>query len=470
MWIFDYYSSSEIQVKDIVEIADYELTIDEETNANSTIKVLKKTNAKAKDIIAVKKNNERIYWGIIEEIQNESGANSYTFITKYITNLFDREIPLEAVGTKKSFVAKILNSGNGLQLTLMNTLLVSSSTNASYFHFIYTPNGYYIERNGRYLTYNLSTNAVTAVTFTGSANQLWQISGTGTQRKIQASNNKYLTLGSLGSFTITISSTQVLYTNTELSTNEIIQKAGIEDQILNAIQNNFTNSGDSLLNIDYITFFLTSNLHNTKQTQVTNVENGIYNLHTWLTNCTQYYNVVYGFNIVNKKLSIGLGIPNIALIQKELIDSNAQNISNYTEVFETDVTAKVIVLYDKVNGQDNKGVYTLFLKTDRTTTTDETDQDRAEGNVTTIYTENYEDANQSALDVMKGNEYNHSITFNYDKYIAIGTPIAIKTKNSIIYNSYISSIKTTQNKFYEYICGNIRINFIDKLLKEKKNA
>lgn len=470
MWIFDYYSSSEIQVKDIVEIADYELTIDEETNANSTIKVLKKTNAKAKDIIAVKKNNERIYWGIIEEIQNESGANSYTFITKYITNLFDREIPLEAVGTKKSFVAKILNSGNGLQLTLMNTLLVSSSTTASYFHFIYTPNGYYIERNGRYLTYNLSTNAVTAVTFTGSANQLWQISGTGTQRKIQASNNKYLTLGSLGSFTITIASTQVLYTNTELSTNEIIQKAGIEDQILNAIQNNFTNSGDSLLNIDYITFFLTSNLHNTKQTQVTNVENGIYNLHTWLTNCTQYYNVVYGFNIVNKKLSIGLGIPNIALIQKELIDSNAQNISNYTEVFETDVTAKVMVLYDKVNGQDNKGVYTLFLKTDRTTTTDEADQDRAEGNVTTIYTENYEDANQSALDVMKGNEYNHSITFNYDKYIAIGTPIAIKTKNSIIYNSYISSIKTTQNKFYEYICGNIRINFIDKLLKEKKNA
>ena len=470
MWIFDYYSSSEIQVKDIVEIADYELTIDEETNANSTIKVLKKTNAKAKDIIAVKKNNERIYWGIIEEIQNESGANSYTFITKYITNLFDREIPLEAVGTKKSFVAKILNSGNGLQLTLMNTLMVSSSTTASYFHFIYTPNGYYIERNGRYLTYNLSTNAVTAVTFTGSANQLWQISGIGTQRKIQASNNYYLTLGSLGSFTITIASTQVLYTNTELSTNEIIQKAGIEDQILNAIQNNFTNSGDSLLNIDYITFFLTSNLHNTKQTQVTNVENGIYNLHTWLTNCTQYYNVVYGFNIVNKKLSIGLGIPNIALIQKELIDSNAQNISNYTEVFETDVTAKVMVLYDKVNGQDNKGVYTLFLKTDRTTTTDETDQNRAEGNVTTIYTENYEDANQSALDVMKGNEYNHSITFNYDKYIAIGTPIAIKTKNSIIYNSYISSIKTTQNKFYEYICGNIRINFIDKLLKEKKNA
>lgn len=50
-----------------------------------------------------------------------------------------------------------------------------------------------------------------------------------------------------------------------------------------------------------------------------------------------------------------------------------------------------------------------------------------------------------------------------------GTPIAIKTKESLIFNTYISAIKITQNKFYEYTCGNIRINFIDKLLKERKN-
>ena len=155
---------------------------------------------------------------------------------------------------------------------------------------------------------------------------------------------------------------------------------------------------------------------------------------------------------------------------KEIVDTLAQSISNYTEVFETDVVSKVVVLYSKVNGSENAGKYILYLLNDRTTTTDMTNPNRANGKIETIYTENYEDANQEALNVMKGNSYNHNITFNlYDKYIKVGTPIAIKTKESIIYDSYISAIKITQHKFYQYICGNIRIKFIDKLLKERRN-
>ena len=42
MWIFDH---KDFTVKDIVEIADYDINIDEETNANTIIKVLKKNNA-----------------------------------------------------------------------------------------------------------------------------------------------------------------------------------------------------------------------------------------------------------------------------------------------------------------------------------------------------------------------------------------------------------------------------------------
>ena len=54
-----------------------------------------------------------------------------------------------------------------------------------------------------------------------------------------------------------------------------------------------------------------------------------------------------------------------------------------------------------------------------------------------------------------------------DRFIDIGTPIAIKTKKSLIYDTYISSIKYTKARAIEYQCGNIRINFIDKLLKER---
>lgn len=343
MWIFDFKSGSTLDVKDIVEIADYELNIDEETNAKSFVNVLKKTTAKARDIVAVKKNNEVIYWGIIDEIQNEDGKALYQYTLKYIANLFDRQI-------------RLLNE---------NT----------------------------------------------------------------------------------------------------IRETGVEDFISSTISTFFTNNSDTFMNIKWLTTNVLT--HTPKQTRVTNVENNIYNFHTWITNCTQNYDIVYSFSIVNKKLV--MTIEN-KTYNKELIDVKAQSIANYTEVFETDVMAKVMVLYDKRNDVENNGIYTLYLKTDRTTTTTASDPDRADGKVTTVYTENYEDANQKALDEMKANSYNHNITFNlYDRYIKVGTPIAIKTKESIIYNSYISAVKITPKKFYEYICGNIRIKFIDKLLKERSN-
>jgi len=340
MWIFSY---DDFSVVDIVEISNFELNIDEETNANSIIRVMKKTTAKSRDIVAIKKNNEVIYWGIIDEIHNEDGQKVYEYTTKYLTNLFDRKVKLE--------------------------------------------------------------------------NQ------------------------------------------------DIIKTTGVEDFIGQTITKNYISNLDTFINLSWFELLVAT--HTPKQSSVTNVENGIYNLHTWITNCTQNYDIVYSFSIVNKKLRMTIENKTFS---KELIDTLAQAISNYTEVFETDVVSKVIVLYDKVNEVENPGEYTLYLLNDRTTTTDMTNPNRADGKVDMVYTENYEDANQEALNVMKANSYNHNITFNlYDKYIRVGTPIAIKTKESKIFNSYISSIKITQSKFYEYMCGNIRIKFIDKLLKERRS-
>ena len=331
MWIFDY---KDFSVKDIVEIADYEINIDEETNANTILKVLKKTTAKAKDIIAIKKNNEVVYWGTIENIQNEDGKNLYEYTVKYITNLFNQTIKLE--------------------------------------------------------------------------------------------------------------------------NENLIKTTGIEDFIEKAIKDNFISSSDTFINKTYLQIEVKT--HTPKQTSVTNVQEGIYNLHTWMTNCTQSYDVVYEFNVVDKKLVITIEIKSI---EKELIDVKAQAISNYTEVFETNVVSKVVVL-------TSTNTYTLYLLNDRTTTTDGTNPNRAEGKVETVYTEKYEDAPQKALDTMKANSYNHNITFNYyNRLIKVGTPIAIKTKESLIFDTYISAIKITPKKFIEYICGNIRIEFISKLLKER---
>ena len=336
IWIFDYYDFS---LKDIVELQDFEINMDEETNSNTILNVLKKTEVKDKDIIAVKRNNKVIFWGVVEEIENENESLLYEYSLKYITNLFNRDIKLE--------------------------------------------------------------------------------------------------------------------------NENMIKTTGIEDFIENAIKKNFTESDDSFININYL--YVRVKTHTIKQTSVSNVENNIYNLHTWMTNCTQLYNITYTWNIekINDRYMFVLEIEN-KTHNIVLIDTKAQSISNYTEIFETDVVSKVEVL-------TSTDSLTLFLLNDKTTTIDKNNPNRAAGKILTVYTENYEDAYQTALDTMKGNSYNHNISFSLNNmYIQLGTPICIKTKNSLIYNTYISSVKITKSNFIEYQCGNIRTNFIEKLLKERK--
>lgn len=331
MWIFDH---KDFYIKDIVEITDYEINIDEETNANTIVKTLKKNMAKANDLVVIKKNNEIIYWGTINNIHNENGKKMYEYTIKYITNMFDQKVKLE--------------------------------------------------------------------------------------------------------------------------NENMIRTTGIEDFIAKAITDNFILNEDSFINKEYLQ--IETKTHTPKQTSVDNIQDGIYNLHTWMANCTQKYDIVYSFSIVNRKILITI---ENKTYDKELIDIQAQAISNYSEVFETNIVSKVVVLTSTTP-------FTLYLLNDRTTTTDRNNRNRADGKVEIVYTEKSEDAQQKALDIMKANSYNHNITFSmYGKNIKVGTPIAIKTKESLIFDTYISAIKITSKKVIEYTCGNIRTKFIDKLLKER---
>jgi hypothetical protein len=237
---------------------------------------------------------------------------------------------------------------------------------------------------------------------------------------------------------------------------------GIEDFIKQTIRYGFQEDSP------YYNFLqvTTPTTHTPKTIAIEN-DNGLFNIHTFMTNATQYYGINYSFEVVENPSQqsiyghlLEMNIANHTS-NKELIDVNAMNVSNYQEVFDTDIVSRVIC-------NTKTWTYHLYLKTDRTTTTDPLDPNLADGKTEVIYTENYENAPQECLNVIQKNQYNHNISFTYDKYIPVGTPIAIKTKNQAIENTYISSIKFSKNKFYQYECGNIRMNFIDKLLKERK--
>lgn len=481
MWIFDY---KDFSVKDIVEIADYEINIDEETNANSIIKVLKETTAKSNDIVAIKKNNEIIYWGTIDNIQNEDGKRLHEYTLKYITNMFNEKVMLsknvdddileDGVYRIKSSLAteKVLDVMSGSMKSEANVQLWTNNNTSA--------QKWKLKKVGEYFTAqcilskkfldledNIAENGKTIWQYNenGTDAQKWKISHIqNSLYKFAAKTNNNFFIDLAGGIPNEGTNIQIYRGNNtpaqrwylERLYENIISDYGIEDFIAKAINDNFINSKDTLNNRKYLEVRVKT--HTKLQATVSNVQDNMYYLNTYMTNCTQLYNINYTFYIENKKLI--LEIEN-KTTQKELIDTTAQAISNYTEVFTTDIISKVEVATDT-------DTYYLYLLSDRTTTTNANDENRAEGRTERVYTANFEDAEQKALDTIKSNNYNHNITFNMlDKSIKVGTPIAIKTKKSIILDTYISAIKISQNKFIEYTCGNIRIKFIDKLLKER---
>lgn len=248
-----------------------------------------------------------------------------------------------------------------------------------------------------------------------------------------------------------------------LAKENLISEKGIEDFIYQTIIDNFTNSEDTLLNINWLEVEV---LTHTKLKKSVDNENGIYNFHTFITNCTQHYNIVYNFIFTDGKIKLKIYKQNQ---ENVLIDSRIEDISNYTEVFETDVLAKVTI-------KTSASIKKWFLKSDRTITDNINDLDRATGKEDIIYTENDDDAYQSALDAFKGNSYNHYISFSLNKEsqlfdvskIKVGTPLSVRTDNNVILDTYVSAITDNGSKFINITCGNMRIDFIDKISQERR--
>ena len=483
MWIFNYRNFA---VKDIVEIADFEINIDEETNANTLIKVLKETKAKKDDIVAIKINNKVVYWGIIEDIKNEDGKNVNEYTLKYITNLFKEKLPLSrnceedyienGVYRIRSIVdsRKVLDVYNTSMENEANIQLwTNNNGNNQKWEITQHEDGFCTIKS-------IATGKVMDVYNSkyenGTNLQQYEDNGGDSQKfKIEHIEKTYYKIKTkVDNYYIDVfgaspqegNNIQIYQKNDSLAQKfvlekleeKIISEKGIEDYIEKMINDYFIKTKDFLINKEYLEVRVKT--HTKLNTIVSNVQDNMYYLSTWMTNCTKLYNINYNFFIENKKLIIEI---ENKTEKKELIDMQAQAISNYTEIFNTDIVSKVEVI-------TNTQIYYLYLLEDRTTTTDKNSPNRAEGRTERTFTENFEDAPQKALDVIKTNSYNHNITFNmFNKIIKIGTPTAIKTKKSIILNTYISAIKITPKNFIEYICGNVRIKFIDKLLKERND-
>lgn len=249
---------------------------------------------------------------------------------------------------------------------------------------------------------------------------------------------------------------KVIEKNTDTMTTD-----SIEEFIANTMSENFVNSDDTYLNVGYIDIYWHTN---TQAVVATNAENGLYNFHTFLINCRQYKNIYTDFQFVDGRLRIDI---ENKTEETELIDTTLPEVTDYNKIYEEDVTAKVQVLI-----REDGSEYNLYLKTDRTTTTNKDDPDRASGKIEVISVDTADKAAEEALNVMKGNNYKHLVEFKIAKTsklmditkLHIGRPIRIKTDDDI-YDSYISAITLSDENFVYFKSGSLRITLLDKLKK-----
>jgi len=251
---------------------------------------------------------------------------------------------------------------------------------------------------------------------------------------------------------------KVIEKNTDLMTTDSIEKF-----IANTMSENFVNSDDIYLNIGYIDIYWNTN---TQGVVATNSENGLYNFHTFLTNCRQYKNICTEFQFINGRLRIDITYKEDSI---KLIDTTLPEVTNYNKIYEDNITAKVTA-YVREDGSE----YNLYLKTDRTTTTNKNDSNRASGKIEVISVDTADKAPEEALNVIKGNTYKHLVEFKIAKtsklmditQLYIGRQIRIKTEDDI-YDSYISAITLTDENFVYFKSGTLRNTLIDKLKKSK---
>ena len=254
---------------------------------------------------------------------------------------------------------------------------------------------------------------------------------------------------------------KVIEKNTEQMTTN-----SIEEFLANTISENFVNSDDTVLNIGYIDIAWHTN---TQGVVATNAENGLYNFHTFMTNCRQYKNVYTEFTFDKGRLKIDISNKEESV---QLIDTTLPEVTDYNKIYEEDVTAKVTVLI-----REDGSEYNLYLKTDRTTTTDKNDPNRVNGKVEVISVDTVDKAVAEALNVIRGNSYNHLVEFKIAKTsklmdiskFTIGRPIRIKTDDDI-YDSYISAITLSDENFVYFKSGKLRATFLEKIKKNTNNA
>jgi hypothetical protein len=263
-----------------------------------------------------------------------------------------------------------------------------------------------------------------------------------------------------------------------VSSEELISTVGIEDFIVKCITENWLDTGDELMNAKSITVVAATHTKvNAAVSTTVDVQENVFNLKTYLGNVKQYYGIYLDYEFENGKLRIVVNQKDAATLP---VDIQVSDITDYTEVYDINVLAKLNVKWKipdtEENGTTITGAVTdrkFYLKTDKTITEDGSDPDRAAGIVRNkwIETESEDEMIQQVRNEFTSNSYNHKISFSLirtsklysESDFYVGRKCTIKTKTGIRASIITQAQVSSSSALKDIVFGNLKVTLIEKL-------
>lgn len=269
--------------------------------------------------------------------------------------------------------------------------------------------------------------------------------------------------------TINLTEAQKLFDQKILLQNSSLLQTGIEDFIAQCIKDNFTESDDELMNLTYIAVDVRT--HTPVLAAVEN-ENGIFNLCTYIGNAMTNYGVFTSMNFTDSGIEVVIEKKEQSVIN---IDCSLADIVNYSETYEIDALAKLVVRWC-TSDTDAGTIKKYFLLANRTITDDITSPDRAAGRTETVYIQAEDEAKmyEEVLNQFKSNSYNHSVECSVKstsklfpiESLFVGAEVKLKTRSHGIHNSIVTRVtKSNTSRFVSIKFGNLKITLIEKIRK-----
>lgn len=241
--------------------------------------------------------------------------------------------------------------------------------------------------------------------------------------------------------TAQINQMETLFAGNIALTGTELLATGIEDFVKKAIEDNFSNSGDALIDMSYIT--VTAATHSPTSAIPEN-NRGIYDLSLYLSSIMLNNGIFLDFAVADNRLNISIS----KKVQMPFaVDAKTSDVTNYSEILNADVISKVKAIWDNDGEITDR---TFYLLSDMTFTEKVSASNRVNGKSTTInvVAKTLAEVEEQVKNEFLKNRYDHAINMDilassklYPKEeIYVGHTCKVATRENGIYDTIISTV------------------------------